>query len=186
MNSTANYSSWTVIAKKNVLIYPSLLVIATTKSFFLDLVATISLLLVYMTSSMPCYMFVTSLRLLLFLCRCWWPLDAPINFVEVINPLYYYLLSNLNIHLNIFVTTTTFLPTCSYLFVSTWLLTIGYYVFRRHQVHFWFHDFKIVSCYYVKLNASYLPWAQSFRLFVGLLKKLKHLTEDLPTKGTTT
>jgi len=34
-----------------------------------------------------------------------------------------------------------YLPTCV-------CLTIGYYVFRRHQAHFHFHGFEIVFCYY--------------------------------------
>jgi len=36
----------------------------------------------------------------------------------------------------------------------------------------------------VKLNGNYLLWAQSFHLFVGSQKKLKHLAEDPPAKGT--
>jgi len=36
----------------------------------------------------------------------------------------------------------------------------------------------------VKLNGTnYLLWAQSFRLFVGSQKKLKHLTQDPLAKG---
>ena len=74
-------------------------------------------------------MFMTTVRLLLLLHARWWHLDARswhldalTNFVDV-SHLYYYMLPCLNVCIDVYVTTTTCLPTCSCL-PDYWLLCL--------------------------------------------------------------
>ena len=78
------------------------------------------------------------------------------------------------------------LPLCVYLPARVYL-TIGYYIFWRHQAHLQFHDFETVVCYYRETQWRQLySIGSTFCLFVGSQKKLKHLTENLSATDMTT
>jgi len=131
------------------------------------------LLPVYMTSrgpgTLPCLL-VTS--------------GCTTKFVEIIYLLYCYLLHCLNVIVDVF---------CCYCYLSIYLSTCS--CISNYQL-LCLPKISIISSILlfpkhflasaVKLNdTNYFLWAQSFRLFIGLQKKLKHLTQNPSETGTT-
>ena len=122
-------------------------------------------------------MFMTLPRFLLLFCAWYWPLDATIDFVEVICLPYCYLLHCLSVIIDVFY---------GLYYLSIYLLWLLVILSSKNIKHtFDSMTSKQFFATILKLNGvNYLLWAQSLHFFVDSQKKLKHLTEDPQVKGT--
>ena len=118
----------------------------------------------------------TSVRLLLLLGACWWPLEATTNSIEIIYSLYYYLLSCLNVCVNISVTTTCPL-TCSCL-PNYWLICLPK-ISSRPSISWLQNSFLLLPH---NLIVPTIFFGLNVFVSVDSQKKLKHLTKGSSSK----